>query len=268
MKQTRLIAILTSALIMTAYASISIAAGKELVIVNGVTIPSDKIEKAVKINVDKGQKDSPELRKAIKDELISRELVAQDAQKKALDSTPEAQEQFAQIRQSFLIELDLEDFIKKNPVTDAELKAEYDRQITLLGEPGKLQEYQLSQIATKTLAEARAALARVKKGEAFDKVAREVSINPSKENGGSLGWVLPAQIIPAIGNVIVNLEKGAITAEPIETAAGFNVIKIDDKRTYKAPAFEQSKEQLQLPVLQAKKAAFIKKLKDAAKITQ
>ena len=121
MKQIRLIAILTSALIITSYASTSLAAGKELVVVNGVTISSDKIEKAVKINVDKGQKDSPELRKAIKDELISRELVAQDAQKKALDSTPEAQEQFAQIRQSFLIELDLEDFIKKNPVTDAEL---------------------------------------------------------------------------------------------------------------------------------------------------
>ena len=136
MKQIRLIAILTSALIITSYASTSLAAGKELVVVNGVTISSDKIEKAVKINVDKGQKDSPELRKAIKDELISRELVAQDAQKKALDSTPEAQEQFAQIRQSFLIELDLEDFIKKNPVTDAELKAEYDRQISLLGEPG------------------------------------------------------------------------------------------------------------------------------------
>ena len=193
MKQTKFIAILISSLIITAYVSLSQAAGKELVIVNGVTISSDKVEKAVKINIDKGQKDTPELRKMIKDELISRELVAQDAQKKSLDSTSEAQEQFAQIRQNFLIDLDLADFIKKNPVTDSELKAEYDRQIALLGEPGKLQEYQLSQIATKTQAEAKTALARVKKGEAFDKVAREVSINPSKENGGNLGWVLPAK---------------------------------------------------------------------------
>jgi peptidyl-prolyl cis-trans isomerase C len=241
---------------------------KPLATVNGVVIPSVLFEKMVKADVDKGQKDSPELRKAIKDELISRELVVQDAQKKLLDSTPEAQEQFAQIRQNFLIELALADFIKKNPVKDMELKAEYDRQVSMLGEPDKLQEYQLSQIATKTQAEAKAVLSRVRKGEAFDKVAREISINPSKENGGSLGWVLPAQIIPAIGNVIVNLEKGAITAEPIETASGWNIIKVDDKRAYKVPTFEQSKEQLQVPVLQAKKAAFIKKLKDSAKISQ
>ena len=268
MKQTRLIATLTLGLLIAAYATCSVGADQGAATVNGVVIPSALFEKMVKGNVDKGQKDTPELRKAIKDELISRELVVQDAQKKALDTTSEAQEQFAQIRQNFLIELDIADFLKKNPVTDAELKAEYDRQVVLLGEPGKLQEYQLSQIATKTQAEAKAALARVKKGEAFDKVAREVSINPSKENGGSLGWVLPAQIIPAIGNVIVNLEKSAISAEPIETASGWNVIKVDDKRAYKAPTFDQSKDQLQLPVLQAKKAAFIKKLKDVAKITQ
>ena len=268
MKQTRLIATLTFGLLIASHATFSVGADQGAATVNGVVIPSALFEKMVKGNVDKGQKDTPELRKAIKDELISRELVVQDAQKKALDTTSEAQEQFAQIRQNFLIELDIADFLKKNPVTDAELKAEYDRQVVLLGEPGKLQEYQLSQIATKTQAEAKAALARVKKGEAFDKVAREVSINPSKENGGSLGWVLPAQIIPAIGNVIVNLEKSAITAEPIETASGWNVIKVDDKRAYKAPTFDQSKDQLQLPVLQAKKAAFIKKLKDVAKITQ
>jgi len=268
MKQTRLIATLSFAFLMASNVNYAVGAEQAAATVNGVIIPSALFEKMVKGNVDKGQKDTPELRKAIKDELISRELVAQDAQKKALDSTAEAQEQFVQIRQNFLIELNFADFIKKNPVTDTELKAEYDRQVALLGEPGKLQEYQLSQIATKTQAEAKAALARVKRGEAFDKIAREVSINPSKENGGSLGWVLPAQIIPAIGNVIVNLEKNAITAEPIETASGWNVIKVDDKRAYKAPTFEQSKEQLQLPVLQAKKAAFIKKLKELAKITQ
>ena len=268
MKQIKVSVMLIALFLITVYGSSTMAADKPVAIVNGVGISAALFEKTVKANVDKGQKDTPELRNAIKEELISRELVAQDTQKKGLDKTPEAQEQLAQIRQNFLIELNMADFMKKNPVTEAELKAEYDRQIGLLGEPGKIQEYQISQIVTQTQPDAKAALARIQKGEAFAKVAKEVSINPSKEGGGSLGWVLPGQILPSIGNVIVNLDKGGITAQPIETPYGWNIIKVDDKRAFTPPSLEQAKEQVQLAVLQAKKAAYIKKIRDAAKITQ
>ena len=234
--------------------------------VNGVVIPSALLEKNVSINVAQGQKDTPELRAALKEELISRELVAQEAQKKSLDKAEDAKDQFAQIRQNFLIELAIMDYLKKNPITEAELKAEYDRQIATLGEPGKVQEYQLSQIVTNGKADAAAALARVQKGEAFDKVAKDVSINPSKENGGNLGWVLPAQILPSIGTLIVNLKKGAVASEPIETPGGWNVIKVEDIRKYTPPTFEQSKQQLEMAVLQIKKTTFVKKLRESAKV--
>ena len=239
---------------------------KVLVNVNGVAIPSVLLENNVKLNVGQGQKDTPELRNALKEELISRELVSQDAQKKGLDKTDEAKDQFAQIRQNFLIELALTDYLKKNPITEAEMKAEYDRQIALLGEPGTINEYQLSQIATATKADALAALARVQKGESFDKVAKEVSINPSKENGGNLGWVLPGQVLPSIGSAIVKLAKGAVTEEPIETPSGWNLLKVEGVRKYTPPTLEQSKEQLQIAVLQNKKTSYFKKLRDAAKL--
>lgn len=249
----------------SAYAADSKSASKVLVTVNGVAIPSALLENNVKLNVSQGQKDSPELRNALKEELISRELVSQDAQKRNLDKTEEAKDQLAQIRQNFLIELALGDYLKKNPITDAELKAEYDRQISLLGEPSAINEYQLSQIATASKADALAALMRVQKGEAFDKVAKEVSINPSKENGGNLGWVLPGQVLPSIGSVIVKLAKGSVTDEPIETSYGWNILKVEDKRKYTPPSFEQSKEQLQIAVLQNKKSTYVKKLRDSAK---
>jgi peptidyl-prolyl cis-trans isomerase C len=265
-KTSFLLAALTTAVMLSSPGYAAEIKATPMATVNGVVIPSSLLEKNVSINVAQGQKDTPELRAALKEEIISRELVAQEAQKKGLDKAEDAKEQFSQIRQNYLIELAIMDYLKKNPITEAELKTEYDRQIASLGEPTKVQEYQLSQIVTKSKIDAAAALVRIQKGEAFDKVAKDVSINPSKENGGNLGWVLPGQILPSIGTLIVNMKKGAVTDLPIETSYGWNVIKVEDIRKYTPPTFDQSKQQLEMAVLQVKKTAFLKKLRESAKV--
>lgn len=235
-----------------------------LVNVNGVSIPESMMDQNVRLNVAQGVKDSPELRQALKEELINREVLAQESIKKKLDKTPEAQEQFALLRQTFLIELLLSDYLKNNPVTDAEIKADYDRQVTAMA---SAQQYRLSLIVVKTEDEAKDVLARLNKGESFTKLAADKSIDPSKKEGGDVGWVLPSQILPAISNVMVNLRKGGLSAAPIQTPVGWNLIKMEDTRPFKAPSLEESKDNVRQMLMQQKRLAYVKKLRDAAKVT-
>ena len=254
--------------VLTACAPAAYAQGKttaSFAKVNGVAIPESLLDQNVRINVSQGAKDSPELRQVIKEELITREVLAQEASKKKLDKTPDAQEQFAQLRQTFLIELLLADYFKNNPVTDAEIKADYDRQIAAMADA---KQYRLSLIVVKTEDEAKNLLARLRKGEPFAKLATEKSIDPSKKDGGNVGWVMPGQILPVISNVMVNLNKGSLAAAPIQTPAGWNIIKVEDVRPFQAPTLEESRENIRQMITQQKRIDFAKKLRAAAKVTE
>lgn len=234
-------------------------------VVNGVTISDKTLDKIVKANVAQGQKESPELRKVILDELVARELFIQAANKQGLDKTPEVQERLAQIRQDLLIAALEGDYLKKHPITDSDLKAEYDRQINLIGDS---QEYNLKQIIVANEADAKAILSALKRGESFEKLAKEKSLDPSKEQGGNLGWVLAKQIIPEIANVLANMSRGSLTAAPIQTSLGWHVIKLEDSRQFKAPTFEESKVRVQQTLMQAKRIELLGKLREAAKIVK
>jgi peptidyl-prolyl cis-trans isomerase C len=240
------------------------AADDAPITVNGVTLPSALVERSVNLNVQQGKKDTPELRKLIKEEFINREVVAQQATKSGLDKTPEGQAAFAEMKRNFLVELFLADYDKKNPITDAAIKAEYDKQIAAIGD--QAQEYKLSHIVTKTEADARNLLARIKKGESFAKVAKEASIDPSAKDSGALGWLLPNQIIPAVSNVIVNLSEGSVSAAPIQTAGGWQLVRLEEKRQFKAPKLEDVTPQLRASLAQQQRIDAIKKLRDAAKV--
>ena len=232
--------------------------------VNGVAIPNALIERSVSLNVQQGKQDTPELRQLIKEEFINREVLAQQAAKLGLDKTPEGQAAFAEMKHNFMVELFLADYDKRHPISDSALKTEYDRQITAIGDSAY--EYRLSHIVTKTEADARNAMARVKKGEPFSKVAKDTSIDPSAKDGGTLGWLLPSQIVPAIANVVVNLTEGGMAAAPISTPGGWQVIRLEEKRQFKAPKYDDVIPQLRAGLLQQQRVEAIKKLREAAKV--
>jgi peptidyl-prolyl cis-trans isomerase C len=233
--------------------------------VNGVAVPQSLIDTNVKVNVAQGQKDSPELRQVIQDELVNREILAQESARLGLDKTTEAQAQWAQVRQTFLVELLLNDYIARNPIPEATLKTEFDRQMALMKDQ---QQYRLSLIVSATEDQAKAVLARLRKGEAFAKLATETSLDPSKKDGGNVGWVVPAQILPAISNVMVNLTKGALAAAPIQTPAGWNIIKLEETRPFKAPTFDEAKNDIRQMLVQKQRFDYVKQLRDNAKVVQ
>jgi peptidyl-prolyl cis-trans isomerase C len=158
----------------------------------------------------------------------------------------------------------INDEFTKNPITDAELKTEYERQVKVLRAAGELQQYQISTIVLSSEADARAVMTAVRAGQAFDALAKARSMDPSKDKGGELGWFLPDQIAPAISNVVVNLAPGAVSAAPIQVGPYWHVVRLNAKRPFQVPGFEESKALVQSALVQSRRAALLKRLSDAA----
>lgn len=217
------------------------AAHAQSVKVNGKEIPQSRIELAVKSQVAQGQPDSPELRERVKEALIMREVVAQEALRRGLDKNPEVAGQLELYRQEVLFNAFLNDYLRTNPVTEDAMKKEYERQKSQAGN----KEYKASHILVTKEEEAREIIARLKKGGNFSKIAAEKSIDPgSKDRGGELDWALPSNYVKPFGDALAKLKKGQTTETPVQTQFGWHVIRLDDERAFKAPSFEDVKPSL------------------------
>ncbi len=237
--------------------------------VNGVPITQGLLNLNLKAVTNQGQKDTPELRQAIKEDLINKELIAQEATRLGLAKEIDFPDQVAQLKQNLLLQAFLEEHFKKNPITDAKMREEYDRQRKLMGEGSNATQYRLSQIVVSTETDAIDLIRRIQKGELFGKLAQEYSIDAgSKAQGGSLGWVLPGQVIPAVSGALPSMGKGTVSANPIQTPVGWVIIKVDDKRPFKVPSFDEAKPQLRQALVQQYIAESVKTLRANARIAQ
>lgn len=237
--------------------------------VNGSAITQGLLNLNIRALTAQGQKDTPELRQAIKEDLINKELIAQEATKLGLAKEIDFPDQITQLKQNLLLQVYLEDHFKRDPITDAKMREEYERQRKLMGEGSSSTQYRLSQILVANETDAIDLIRRIQKGELFGKLAQEYSIDAgTKSQGGSLGWVLPGQVIPAVANAIPNLSKGGITLNPIQTQSGWVILKLDDKRAFKIPSFEESKSQIRQAIVQQYIAETVKNLRANARIVQ
>jgi peptidyl-prolyl cis-trans isomerase C len=234
--------------------------------VNGVIISNDTVEQGIQAALSQGQKDSPELRSAVLGKLIEISLLSQQADKDGLANSDRANRQLALIRQNYLADLELSTFMSKNPVSDADVQAEYNREIASLGAQGMIVEYKVSDIAVASEADAQAALVRIKKGESFDKVAKSVSLAPNKVQGGAVGWVQAGQTLPQIASVLVTLSKGQVSPAPIQMPQGWYLIKLEDKKSSKPPTFEQAKVAIRNGLTQKKQFEYLSQLRQGASI--
>jgi peptidyl-prolyl cis-trans isomerase C len=237
--------------------------------VNGVPITQGLFNLNLRALINQGQKETPELRQALKEDLINKELIAQEATKQGLSKEIDFPDQITQLKQNLLLQAFLEDHFKKDPITDTKLREEYDRQRKLMGSSSNNFQYRLSQIVVANETDAIDLVRRIQKGELFGKLAQEYSTDAStKSQGGALGWVLPGQVIPAVASAMASLPKGGITNAPIQTPGGWVIIKMDDKRNFKIPSFEESLQQIRQALIQQYLAEAIKGLRINARVVQ
>ena len=235
---------------------------QNVAVVNGKPIPSSRVDAVVKQVVAQGQQpDSPQLREMIKKDLIGREVLMQEAENKGFGKDAAVKQQIENARQAIVINALVGDYLKKNPVNDAEIKAEYDKFVAQTGD----KEYHVRHILVATEAEAKDIIAKLKGGAKFEELAK-VSKDGSAANGGDLDWASPASYVKPFADAMVALKPGQVTQTPVQSQFGFHVIKLEETRPTKLPALEEVKGQVAESLQQKKLAAYRDELLKKAKI--
>ncbi len=208
--------------------------------VNGKAIPANRAEVLMANQLAQGQAKTPDLEKAVKEELVRREVLAQAAVAKGMDKKSDVQAQVELARQGVLIGAYLNEFARGVKITDDDVKKEYD---TLKGALGD-KEYKARHVLVEKEDEAKTIIEKLKKGEKFEELAK-VSKDPgSKDKGGELGWANKASYVPPFAEAMTKLAKGKYTEAPVQSNFGWHVIQLDDVRELKAPNFEDVKPQI------------------------
>ncbi len=252
-----LIAVAILSLAPSAFAADAVAT------VNGKQIKQSVYDYIAKDATARGQKVDAPVKEAIINKLVDSELVYQEAQKLGLDKQPDyvAREELS--RRELLTSAFLQDFVKKNPISDADTKAAYEQYKKAYGD----KEFSAQHILVKTEAEAKDIIAQLGKGGNFAKIAKEKSLDPgSKEKGGDLGWFSPATMVKPFSDAVAGLQKGAVTSTPVQTQFGWHVIKLVDTRPSQPLAYDKVKDGLQKNIQQRNLEKMMADLRSKAKV--
>ena len=231
-------------------------------VVNNKPIPKAKVDEFVKALAAQGRQDTPELRAAVREELIARELFAQEAERKGLARDPEVQRQIENTRQQILIQAVVRDYVKSHPIKDEEIKAEYDK----VAKQSTEKEYKARHILVEKEDTAKQIVEQLKKGAKFEDLAKQSKDTGSAANGGDLDWNAPGTFVKEFSEAMVKLEKGKFTETPVKTQFGWHVIRLDDVREVKPPPMEQVRPQIQQELERRRVQQLQQELRAKAKI--
>ncbi|HNQ03501.1 MAG TPA: peptidylprolyl isomerase [Thiobacillaceae bacterium] len=206
--------------------------------VNGVAIPALYMDFVRQSRIARNLPAEALTPDALRDGLVASELLVQEATRKGLDKEPSVAAALEFQRRELLAKAAVEDFVRKNPVSEADMKAEYDQAKAKTGD----REYRVSHILVSTEREARDILAQLKKPKVkFETLAKKYSKDSSADNGGDIGWTVPANLVPEFAQAMTRLKKGETATSPVKTQYGWHVLRLTDTRTLDFPAYESIK---------------------------
>ncbi|VWX63412.1 putative parvulin-type peptidyl-prolyl cis-trans isomerase [Burkholderiales bacterium 8X] len=238
-----------------------VAFAQNAAIVNGKPVPKARMDVLAAQLAAAGRPVPPEMQGQLREEVVAREIFMQEAQKQGLDATDDYRNQLELARQAILIRQLFER--KKNEVTDAEVQAEYDK--VKAASAGK--EYKARHILVEKEDEAAKIIDALKKGAKFEDLAKKQSKDPgSGANGGDLDWATPASFVPEFSEGMLALQKGQTSPKPVKSQFGYHVIRVDDIREAKIPAFEEVKPQVLQQLQQQRLQKYQEDLRAKAKV--
>lgn len=239
------------------------AIAQNIATVNGKPVPKARVETLIHQVTKSGQQQrTPELEAQVKDEVVRREIFMQAAEKAGIPQTADYKAQYEIARQMLLIRGLMEDFRAKNPVSDADAQAEYDK----FKAASAGNEYRARHILVEKEEDAKALIAQIKGGASFEELAKKNSKDTgSAANGGDLDFANPNNFVPEFSKAMTALKKGEMTQEPVKSQFGYHIIKLEDVRPATFPAFDDVKAQIKQRLEQQKSAEFQKSLIDKAK---
>jgi peptidyl-prolyl cis-trans isomerase C len=239
------------------------AQGNTIAKVNGVAVPRSRQDLLMQQQGARGMPDNDQTRAMVRDELINREVLFQEAQKSGVGKRPEVQAQLDMARQEVLVSAYIREWAKNNPVSDADVQKEYERAKAQTGD----KEYKARHILVETEEQAKSLIAELKKGGKFDEMATKNSKDPgSAQRGGDLDWNVPGTFDKQFADAMVKLEKGKYTEVPVRTRFGFHIILLDDVRPVKFPALNEVRPRISQQITQQKIDDLVKSLRAKAKV--
>ena len=231
--------------------------------VNGVPIPKARQDLMVLQQQARGTADGEQTRAMVREELINREIIAQEAAKTGITKKPDVQAQIDLVRQEIIVGAYVRDYLRKHPITDAEVEKEYERAKGQMPQS----EYKARHILVETEAQAKDLIAQLKKGAKFDELAAKNSKDTgTKDRGGDLDWNVPGVFDRQFSDAMVKLEKGKYTDTPVQTRFGYHVIQLDDVRAVKVPALAEIKPRIQQQLVQQRVEALVRDLRAKARV--
>jgi peptidyl-prolyl cis-trans isomerase C len=233
-------------------------------VVNGKPIAAHRLDDVVNQLASQGRPDTPELRAAIRDQLIIREIFAQEAENKGLAKSAEVTRQLEQMREDLLIRALIQDHLANvDPVTDEDVNREYQR---AHGTASTDKEYRARHILVDKEDEARQIIAQLRKGDKFETLARRSRDVGSAQQGGDLDWATADTYVKEFAEAMVALQKGRFTEKPVRTQFGYHVIRLDDIRTVTPPPLAQVSQQIRQDLERARIERLQQALRAKAKV--
>ena len=234
---------------------------QNLTTVNGKPVPLARVDALVK-TATHGQEAPPEVKAQARDQVVMREIFAQEAEKQGIPNTADYKMQLDLVRQTVLINTLFQNFIKAHPVSDAEAQAEYTK---IKAEQSGM-EYHARHILVDSEDDAKKMIAQIKAGAKFEDLAKKNSKDTgSAENGGDLDWAKPTAYVPEFSTALQGLKKGQMTETPVKTQFGYHIIKLEDTRTAQFPGFDEVKDKVKQQLQQVKLQEYEEKLRKSAK---
>jgi len=230
--------------------------------VNGKPVPKARADALLKQATRSGQPVTPEIEAQAKDQVVLREIFAQEAERQGIQNTKEFQDQMALVRQSVLLQQLFQNYAAKVQVSDTEAKAEYDK---IKAEQGG-QEFHARHILVDNEDEAKKLIAQIKAGGKFEDLAKKSSKDTgSAENGGDLDWAKASSYVPEFSAAMQKLKPGEMTETPVKTQFGYHIIKLEDVRAAQFPNFDDVKEKIKENMKGEKVREYQEKLRKSAK---
>lgn len=234
-----------------------------LATVNGVAIPRQRLELVLRQQTARGAADSEQLRAQLREALINNELLYQEGTRNGTAKKPEVLQQIELSRQELIANAVINEYMRVNPVSDADILKEYERAKVQTGN----KEYRARHILVANEADAKAVLADLKKGVKFDEIAQKKSLDEgTRPKGGDLDWNVPGNFDKAFSDAMVKLEKGKMTEVAVRTRFGYHIILLDDVRPVSFPPLSQVRPQVQQRIASQKVDNMLRELRAKAKV--
>jgi len=243
--------------------SLTVSAGSSVATVNGKKISQKHYDRVVStLKAKNPQFNAEQNKQAIINELISRELLFQEAKKQKVEKDPQVAFALEQQRVELMIQALVQKTFSKDPVKEKEIRKIYDDKVA----SANLKEFKARHILLKTEDEAKTIIAKLDTGADFAKLAKEKSTGPSAKSGGDLGWFSPGRMVPPFARAVAEMKKGKHSKTPVKTQFGWHVIKLEDSRKMEPPKYDEVKKQIAGSLNKQRLQQYVEKLRSKAKI--